>query len=542
MAGPDFQPGQYEFQCLHGMGEPLYEEVVGRGRAAAGRAASTRRSARTRPCSPTWCGACWRTAPTPPSSTASPTRRCRSRRWSPIRSRVGRGAMPVPARRIARIALPRDLFGAARANSAGLDLANEAALAGLAGRPARERRRRPGGPRRPAPMPDSADSRVRNPADRRDVVGHVGDGHGRRRRRRPSRARRRPPPAWAATPPAERAACLRRAADAFEAAHAGADRPDRARGRQVLRQRASPRCARRSTSCATTRPRPSGRSTRPHAPLGPVVCIARGISRCAIFTGQVAAALAAGNPVLAKPAEETPLIAAEAVRILHAAGVPRGRAAARCRAAARSARPWSATRGSRACCSPARPTSPRLHPAQPRRAADPRRRAGPAHRRDRRPERHGGRFLGARRAGGGRRDRLGLRFRRPALLGPAHPVPAGGDRRPDARDAEGRDARIAGRRSAPARRRCRAGDHRRSRRPHRRPRRGDARRAAFAVHQLPLPADTAARHLRAADADRDRPRRRRRAARCSARCCTCCATAAPISTGCSRRSTPPATA
>ncbi len=29
MAGPDFYPGQYEFQCLHGMGEPLYDEVVG---------------------------------------------------------------------------------------------------------------------------------------------------------------------------------------------------------------------------------------------------------------------------------------------------------------------------------------------------------------------------------------------------------------------------------------------------------------------------------------------------------------------------------
>ena len=29
-AGPNFYRGQYEFQCLHGMGEPLYEEVVGR--------------------------------------------------------------------------------------------------------------------------------------------------------------------------------------------------------------------------------------------------------------------------------------------------------------------------------------------------------------------------------------------------------------------------------------------------------------------------------------------------------------------------------
>ena len=57
-------------------------------------------------------------------------------------------------------------------------------------------------------------------------------------------------------------------------------------------------------------------------PLGPVVCISPWNFPLAIFLGQVSAALAAGNSVLAKPAEETPLIAAEAVRLLHEAGVP----------------------------------------------------------------------------------------------------------------------------------------------------------------------------------------------------------------------------
>lgn len=61
---------------------------------------------------------------------------------------------------------------------------------------------------------------------------------------------------------------------------------------------------------------------RTHVPLGPVVCISPWNFPLAIFTGQVAAALAAGNVVLAKPAEETPLIAAQAVGILHTAGVP----------------------------------------------------------------------------------------------------------------------------------------------------------------------------------------------------------------------------
>src|SRR5918911_2995863 len=53
----------------------------------------------------------------------------------------------------------------------------------------------------------------------------------------------------------------------------------------------------------------NGFSNDTHRPLGPVVCISPWNFPLAIFTGQVAAALAAGNPVLAKPAEETPLIA-----------------------------------------------------------------------------------------------------------------------------------------------------------------------------------------------------------------------------------------
>jgi RHH-type proline utilization regulon transcriptional repressor/proline dehydrogenase/delta 1-pyrroline-5-carboxylate dehydrogenase len=59
-----------------------------------------------------------------------------------------------------------------------------------------------------------------------------------------------------------------------------------------------------------------------HVPLGPVVCISPWNFPLAIFMGQVSAALASGNPVVAKPAEQTPLIAAEAVRILRRAGIP----------------------------------------------------------------------------------------------------------------------------------------------------------------------------------------------------------------------------
>ncbi len=56
---------------------------------------------------------------------------------------------------------------------------------------------------------------------------------------------------------------------------------------------------------------------------GPFVCISPWNFPLAIFTGQLAAALAAGNTVIAKPAEQVPLIAARAVGLLHEAGVPR---------------------------------------------------------------------------------------------------------------------------------------------------------------------------------------------------------------------------
>ncbi|TRD17355.1 bifunctional proline dehydrogenase/L-glutamate gamma-semialdehyde dehydrogenase PutA [Palleronia caenipelagi] len=58
------------------------------------------------------------------------------------------------------------------------------------------------------------------------------------------------------------------------------------------------------------------------SPLGRVVCISPWNFPLAIFTGQIAAGLAAGNAVLAKPAEQTTLIAALATRLLHEAGVP----------------------------------------------------------------------------------------------------------------------------------------------------------------------------------------------------------------------------
>jgi RHH-type proline utilization regulon transcriptional repressor/proline dehydrogenase/delta 1-pyrroline-5-carboxylate dehydrogenase len=82
-----------------------------------------------------------------------------------------------------------------------------------------------------------------------------------------------------------------------------------------------PSCARRSISCATTPP--ARRSLPRIRRAGVFACISPWNFPLAIFTGQIAAALAAGNAVLAKPAEATPLIAARATALLHEAGVPR---------------------------------------------------------------------------------------------------------------------------------------------------------------------------------------------------------------------------
>ena len=81
--------------------------------------------------------------------------------------------------------------------------------------------------------------------------------------------------------------------------------------------------ARTNFSAARTLPGPVGEQNELKLyGRGVFMCIAPWNFPLSIFTGQVAAALAAGNSVLAKPAEQTPLIAAASVRLLLDAGVP----------------------------------------------------------------------------------------------------------------------------------------------------------------------------------------------------------------------------
>ena len=304
---PDWRPDRYEFQCLHGMGEGLYDEVVG---------------PLGRPCR------IYAPVGTHETLLAYLVRRLlENGANSSFVNRIQDPAVPVselaadPVAPVAAahppggphemIRLPRDLFDG-RANSAGLDFSNEQSLAALAAVLDRAEAWTAGDGAAP-PQP------VRNPANAADVVGWVREATPAEVDAALDRAAGAAP-GWAATPPADRAACLLRAADAMEAAmprllglivrEAGKSLPN-----AVAEVREAVDFLRYYAGQA------AGFGAG-HVPLGPVACISPWNFPLAIFTGQAAAALAAGNTVLAKPAEETPLVAAQAVGLLHGAGVP----------------------------------------------------------------------------------------------------------------------------------------------------------------------------------------------------------------------------
>jgi len=221
--------------------------------------------------------------------------------------------------------LPTALYGSQRINSAGLDLADESALL-----PLQEVLLASASvPWQAQPMlaqDTSAEHKnpfqpVRNPADAHDTVGQVREASS-TEVKLALQAASDFAPTWAAAPPAERAAALDRAADAMQT-----NMPRlmgllmREAGKTAANAIAEVREAIDFLRYYAAQVRHNFDNAT-HVPLGPVVCISPWNFPLAIFTGQVAAALAAGNTVLAKPAEQTPLVAAEAVHLLLAAGVP----------------------------------------------------------------------------------------------------------------------------------------------------------------------------------------------------------------------------
>ena len=218
--------------------------------------------------------------------------------------------------------LPPEIYGPARRNSAGLDLTVEAMRA-----PLMNAYRKVDVPMVPRFDSGTAASAV----DRALAAGR----------------------SWSRTPVAERAAILRRAAAAMESElpplcallvkeafktwgdtvaevreavdflRYYADEAERIMQPLSLPSMPSMRPAEATLTCAAGTLGVTGESNELRLTArGAWVCISPWNFPLAIFTGQVAAALATGNTVLAKPAEQTPAIALAAVRLLHQAGVP----------------------------------------------------------------------------------------------------------------------------------------------------------------------------------------------------------------------------
>ena len=140
--------------------------------------------------------------------------------------------------------------------------------------------------------------------------------------------------AWSTTPIDERAAALERAAERLEyhrgrivallQIEAGKTLDDAlAECREAVDYCRYYAAQARLTLAPQPMPGPTGESNElRYRGRGVFVCISPWNFPLAIFLGQVSAALVAGNTVVAKPAEQTPLVAALAVALLHEAGVP----------------------------------------------------------------------------------------------------------------------------------------------------------------------------------------------------------------------------
>jgi len=242
-----------------------------------------------------------------------------------------------PLRRHPQIPLPRDIYGREPhpwLNARGIDLSEPLEVAPLL----RSMGEAVSKPLRAAPIVGGewlggATQAVINPADTEVVVGQVVEADAQAIESALARAAAAQP-AWDKLGVQKRAACLERMADLLEAhceelmgiivAEAG-----RTIGDALSEVREATDFCRYYAQQA----RASFAKQRLPGPTGEVnelTLHGRGIFLCispwnfplAIFTGQVVAALVAGNSVIAKPAEQTPLIAARAVSLLLEAGVP----------------------------------------------------------------------------------------------------------------------------------------------------------------------------------------------------------------------------
>lgn len=240
-----------------------------------------------------------------------------------------------PARaRNPHIALPTELFGAARRNSRGVEFGHSESLSFLLAQANSARAMVAATPLVDGGTASSAARPLSSPIDG-TPIGSVVEADERLVAMAVERASQAGP-RWNASPAAQRALCLERAADLLEARRGrliallqdeGGKTYDDALAElreavDFCRYYASE--TRRLFGQAIALPGPTGEENRLLLRgRGAFVCISPWNFPLAIFLGQVTAALGAGNTVLAKPAEQTPLIAFVAVEILHEAGIPR---------------------------------------------------------------------------------------------------------------------------------------------------------------------------------------------------------------------------
>ena len=225
-----------------------------------------------------------------------------------------------------KIPTPRAMY-ADRLNSAGMDLsvATERETLSKAVKALAKERLTPA-------MAGMSGGEVRSPVDRQ-IIGSAPDADS-TQIDAAFKAARKAQPAWNALGGAKRADLLRRMADALEAnrdrliaiavREAGKTLPDavgEVREAADFCRYYALLAERQFGTKELTGPAGETNTLELHG-RGVFVCISPWNFPLAIFTGQVAAALAAGNAVVAKPAEQTPLIAQAAVKLYHAAGVP----------------------------------------------------------------------------------------------------------------------------------------------------------------------------------------------------------------------------
>jgi len=234
-----------------------------------------------------------------------------------------------------RVREPLALFCPERANSAGEDFGDPAALAALAAEVrAHAQQRHEGGPILSGRRADELRLPVNSPADVRDIVGRTRDATAAEIAAAMEAAAAAQAP-WDATPAATRAACLERAAQLLEerrglflsllVREAGKTLPDAVAELREAVDFCRYYAARGREAFGAPRPLPGPTGERNTLSLhgrGVFVCISPWNFPLAIFTGQITAALVAGNAVVAKPAPATPLIAHAMTRLLHEAGVP----------------------------------------------------------------------------------------------------------------------------------------------------------------------------------------------------------------------------